>query len=54
MYFLGPKPKSTIWDKTPPSCLSTLVYMSAGVSKNYKSSNRIELSQLVPALLHFY
>ena len=27
MYFLGLKHKSAIWDGTPPTCTSNLVYM---------------------------
>ena len=30
MYFLGPKDKSAIWDRTPPTFTSNLVFMCAG------------------------
>ena len=50
--FLGPKHKSAIWDRTtPPTYTSNLVYMCAGGFRGHKSSNRIELSQLVQELL---
>ena len=42
-----------IYDGTPSSCTPNLVYMGAGMSKDYKSSNRIKLSQFVQDLLHF-
>ena len=42
--FLGPKHKSAIWDRTPPTYTSNLVYMSAGGLRGQKSLNRIELS----------
>ena len=38
------------WDTTQ----SNLIYMSAGKCRGSKSSNRIELSQFVEVLLHFY
>ena len=46
MYFLGPKHKSAIWDRTPPTYTSNLVYMCAGGLRGHKSSNRIELYSL--------
>ena len=42
--FLGPKHKSAIWDRTPPSYTSNLIYMCTGGFRGHKSSNRIELS----------
>ena len=42
--FLGPKHKNAIWNKTPPTYTSNLVYMCAGGFRGHKSSNRIELS----------
>ena len=50
--FLGPKHKSAIWDRTPPTYTSNLVYMCAGQFRGPKSSNRIELSSLIQVLLH--
>ena len=52
--FLGPKHKSAIWDRTPPTYTSNLVYMCAGGFRGHKSSNRIELSRLVQELLQFF
>ena len=52
--FLGPKHKSAIWDRTPPTYTSNLVYMCAGGFRGQKSSNRIELSQFVQKLLLFF
>ena len=51
--FLGQKHKSAIWNRTPPTYTSNLIYMYAGGFRGPKSSNRIELSQLVPELLNF-
>ena len=42
--FLGQKHKSAIWNRTPPTYTSNLVYMCAGGFGGHKSSNRIELS----------
>ena len=42
--FLGPKHKSAIWDRTPHTYTSNLVYMCAGGFRGHKSSNKIELS----------
>ena len=50
-HFLGEKHKSTIWDRTPPTYTSNLVYMCAGGFRGPKSSNRIELSRFVQELL---
>ena len=44
MYFLGPKVQNAICDGTPSACTLNLVYMSAEVFRDQKSSNRIELS----------
>ena len=44
MYFLGSKHKHAIWDGTPPTCTSILVYMCAEGLKGHKSSNGIQLS----------
>ena len=41
MYFLGPKHKSAIWDRTPPTYTSNLIYMCAGGFRGHKSSNRM-------------
>ena len=49
--FLCPKHKSAIWDRTPPTYTSNLIYMSAGRFRGHKSSNRIELSRFVQELL---
>ena len=49
--FLGPKHKSAIWDRTPPTYTSNLVYMCAGGFRGHKSSNRIELSQFVRVIV---
>ena len=49
--FFGQKYKSAIWDRTPPTYTSNLVYMCAGGFRGHKSSNRIELSQFVQELL---
>ena len=43
--------KNAIWDGTFPYYILTLFYMSAGVSTDHKSSNRIKLSQLVQLVL---
>ena len=51
--FWGQKHKSAICDRTPPTYTSNLVYMCAGGFRGHKSSNRIELSQLVQDLLNF-
>ena len=42
--FLGPKHKSAIWDRTPPTYTSNLVYMCGGGFRGHKSLKRIELS----------
>ena len=47
------KHKSAIWNRTPPTYTSNLVYMCAGGFTGTKSSNRIELSRLVQELLNF-
>ena len=52
--FLGQKHKSAIWNKTPPTYTSNLVYMCAGMFRGKESSNRIELSRLVQELLNFH
>ena len=49
--FLGQKHKSAIWNRTPPTYTSNLVYMCAGGFRGHKSSNRIELSRFVQELL---
>ena len=49
--FLGPKHKSAIWDRTPPTYTSNLVYMCAGGFRGHESLNRIELSWFVQELL---
>ena len=43
-HFLGQKHKSAIWDRTPPTYTSNLVYICAGGFRGPKSLNRIELS----------
>ena len=43
-HFWGQKHKSAIWDRTPPTYTSNLVYMCAGEFRGAKSLNRIELS----------
>ena len=48
--FLGLKHKSAIWDRTPTTYTSNLVYMCAGGFRGHKSSNRIELSWFVQDL----
>ena len=48
---MDPKHKSAIWDSTPPTYTSNLVYMCAGGLRGPKSSNRIELSRFVQELL---
>ena len=40
----GQKHKSAIWNRTPPTYTSNLVYMCAEGFRGPKSSNRIELS----------
>ena len=42
---LGPKYKSAIWDRTPSTYTSNLIYMCAEGFRGHKSSNRIEISQ---------
>ena len=49
--FLGPKYKSTIWDRTLPTYTSNPVYMCVGEFRGPKSSNRIELPRFVQELL---
>ena len=51
--FLGQKHKSAIWNRTPPTYTSNLIYMCAGGFRGPKSLNRIELSRFVPELLNF-
>ena len=51
--FLGPKVKYAICDRTPPNCTPNVVYMSAQVFKDPKSSNGIEISRFVQVLLNF-
>ena len=51
--FLAQKIKM-LFQMEHPSWAPTLVYMSAGVFIDHKSSNRIKLSWLVKDLLHFY
>ena len=49
MYFVGFKTKqhkSTIWDWTPPTCITILVYICAEGLRGHKSSNRIQILQL--------
>ena len=48
--FLGQKHKSAIYNRTPPTYTSDLVYMCAGGFRGPKSSNRIELSRFVQEL----
>ena len=48
---LHQKHKSAIWNRTPPTYTSKLVYMCAGGFRGHKSSNRIELSWFVQELL---
>ena len=48
---MDPKHRSAIWDRTPPTYTSNLVYMSAGGFRGSKSSNRIELSRFIQELL---
>ena len=45
--------KSAIWDRTPPTYTSNVVYMCVGGFMGSKSSNGIQLSQFVQKLLHF-
>ena len=42
-----------IWDRTPPTYTSNVVYMCAAGFKGPRSSNRIELSWFIQKLLHF-
>ena len=44
--FLGPKHKSAIWDRTPPTYTSNLVYMCAGGFRGHKSNLQTELNYL--------
>ena len=46
--------KNAIWDRTPPTYTSIAVYMCGGGFKGPKSSNRIQLSQFVQKLWHFF
>ena len=48
--FLGQKHKSAIWDRTPPTYTSNLVYMCAGGFRGPQISIRIELSQFIQEL----
>ena len=50
---MGQKCKCTIWDRTPLTYTSNLVYMCAGGFRGHKSSNRIEMSRFVQDLLNF-
>ena len=45
------KHKSAIWDRTPPTYTSNVVYMCEGGFRGPKSSNRIELSRFIQELL---
>ena len=45
--FWDPKHENAISDSTTPCCTPTLVYMSARVSTDDKSLDRIELSQFI-------
>ena len=51
--FLHPKVKNVICGRTPPTCTSNLIYMSAGKCRGPKYSNGIELSWFIQGLLHF-
>ena len=51
--FLGPKVKYTICDRTPPTYTPSVVYMSAQVFRDPKSSNIIQISQFIQFLLTF-
>ena len=42
--FLGLKVKYAICDGTPPTCMPSVVYMSAQMFRDPKSSNRIQIS----------
>ena len=42
--FLGLKVKYVICDGTPPTCTPSVVYMSAQMFRDPKSSNRIQIS----------
>ena len=42
--FLGPKVKYAICDETPPIYTPSVVYLSAHMFRDPKSSNRIEIS----------
>ena len=44
---MDPKHKSAIWDRTPPTYTSNLVYMFAGGFRGHKFSTRIELFQFI-------
>ena len=48
--FLGSKHKSAIWDGTPPTCTSNLVYMCGGGIMGHKFSIGIQLSRFVHIL----
>ena len=43
--------KSAIWDRTPPTYTSNLVYICAGEFRGPKSSNRIELSHFIEVIV---
>ena len=47
---LGPRHKSAIWDGTPPTCTSDLVFMCGGGLRDHTSLNGIELSRFVHVL----
>ena len=51
---MDPKHKSAIWDRTPPTYTSNLVYMCAEGFRGPKSSNRIGLSRFFQELLSFF
>ena len=42
--------KVPLWDGTPPTCTSILVYMCAEGFRGHKSSNRIQLSRFIHIL----
>ena len=44
--------KTVIWDRTPATYISNVVYMCGGGLKGPKSSNGIQLSRFVQKLLH--
>ena len=47
MYIFGPKSKICyLWWDTPPTCTPSVVYMSAQMFRDPKSSNRIQISKI--------